>query len=148
MILQLEVGRTYRNREGEKVKIVSMRAATAYRYVASDNLNFTEDGRFNLDEPEHDFDLLEECEPDEVVAEAPKPMPLYEAIVAEIDDICIVPGGEVWILSRAKEILAKNFAALSVEEIHKVIAGENACSCPSCTGTAQAIMQLLRKETP
>lgn len=69
--LQLEVGKTYRNREGDKVKIVGMRAGTPYRYEGDDGFHYAEDGRFDIDQPDHAFDLVAE-EPDTTEPKPPE----------------------------------------------------------------------------
>lgn len=60
MPLKLEVGRTYRSREGEIVTIMGMRAHPHSRYRGSDNCHYREDGGFPVGNSPHPFDLVEE----------------------------------------------------------------------------------------
>lgn len=162
--LQLEIGKTYRNREGDKVKIVGMRAATAYRYDGDDGSWYAEDGRFNLDEPEHGFDLVEECEGDEPAKSgALTPLPLCEVILDDIASIAApakqpskLDEGLEMALEVAVAIINKHFAALSVDELASVIEAKATASWTDDDGKtviegypddiAQAVMRLLRRE--
>lgn len=65
--LKLQVGKTYRNRNGEEVKIVWSDYTGTYPYLGSDGEWFTESGRIDLDIEEVAQDLIEE------VKEVPKP---------------------------------------------------------------------------
>ena len=159
MTLQLEVGQTYRNREGDKVKIVSMRAATAYRYRSETGSWYTAGGRFDLDQPEHGFDLVEACPPDAPSPEAPKTVPLCEALVkaakgmrlessetATRADMAYLDGHNAALAEMEAEI-SKRFAALSVEEVAEVLHLHiSTRPFAECEKAAQAIMNLVRKE--
>jgi hypothetical protein len=57
--LKLEVGKTYRNREGKEVKIVKFAPGDNYPFVDSDDWSYTENGRFSPP-AESRHDLLEE----------------------------------------------------------------------------------------
>ena len=118
--LQLEIGKTYRNREGDKVTITGMRAASAYRYEGSDGAWYAESGSFDIDQLEHGFDLVEECELD---AEAMEAVPLCEAIEAEIGEAIRTRANfrESMALTEALQIFRKHFAALSVEDVAEAV---------------------------
>lgn len=59
--LKLEVGKTYRNRRGEEVKIVEKQEAVGrHAYRGSDDEWYTESGRFNMYVKKSEHDLIEE----------------------------------------------------------------------------------------
>src|SRR5690554_5612076 len=58
--IKLEVGKTYRNRNGEEVKIVKNNGRGEYPYEGSDDEWYTENGRFDLHVAESSHDLIEE----------------------------------------------------------------------------------------
>ena len=92
------------------------------------------------------------------MSEAPKPLPLCEALLKAAKGMRLEPSetatradnayrdGHNAGLAEMEAEISKRFAALSIDDVHKAMEGENSCSCPSCTGKAQAVMKLLRKE--
>src|SRR5690554_3028740 len=58
--IKLEVGKNYRNRNGEEVKIVKNNGRGEYPYEGSDDEWYTENGRFDLHVAESSYDLIEE----------------------------------------------------------------------------------------
>ena len=58
--IKLEVGKTYRNREGEKVKIVRKDDGVAYPYTGDDDEWYAENGQWSYDSEEDPYDLIEE----------------------------------------------------------------------------------------
>ena len=58
--LKLQVGKTYRNRKGEEVKIVKNENGGEYIYKGSNSQWYTEGGRFNCQSQESPYDLIEE----------------------------------------------------------------------------------------
>ena len=59
--LKLEVGKTYRNRRGEKVTIVKNDGIVEYSYEGSDGEWYTENGKWSYVSEEHPKDLIEEA---------------------------------------------------------------------------------------
>lgn len=70
--IKLEVGKTYINRKGEEVGIVSKGNAADYPYRGSNGELYAESGRFDLDVGESEYDLIEEV-----------PEPLYAFITPD-----------------------------------------------------------------
>lgn len=60
MTLQLEVGKTYRARNGDVVEIVDRSAHNAFPLVGNDGISYAEDGRYALNDVRNEFDLIEE----------------------------------------------------------------------------------------
>ena len=58
--LKLQVGKTYRNRKGEEVKIIKNENGGEYIYKGSNSQWYTESGRFNCQSQESPYDLIEE----------------------------------------------------------------------------------------
>jgi hypothetical protein len=65
--LKLEVGKTYRNRRGEKVTIVKKYDWDRYphRYLGDDNEWYAENGKFDYYFEDTPIDLIEEVEKEE-----------------------------------------------------------------------------------
>ena len=76
--------------------------------------------------------------------------PLCEAIIQHLidksDPLRDSANAGMIHVSAVIELVREGFASLSVEEVHSAIEGEGSCLCPSCSGKAQAVMKLLRKE--
>src|SRR5690554_2177648 len=58
--IKLQVGKTYRNREGKKVKIVENGGKGNWRYRGNNSKWYTESGRWDTLDREHPDDLIEE----------------------------------------------------------------------------------------
>ena len=58
--LKLEVGKTYRSRDGKEVKIVGKMSWGAYPYNGSNDEWYAENGVFDYDAGESSFDLIAE----------------------------------------------------------------------------------------
>ena len=58
--IKLQVGKTYRNRKGEEVKIIKNENGGEYIYKGSNSQWYTESGRFNCQSQESPYDLIEE----------------------------------------------------------------------------------------
>jgi hypothetical protein len=153
-----------------------MRAATAYRYLGSQGVCYTADGSFDLEQPGHGFDLIEECEPDslaeltgrqkeldayfcgsehspklslcETLVKAARGMRMEPSETSTRADIAYLDGHNAALAEMEAEIV-KRFAALSVEKIWDVI--DEGLRAENVHGSmtqsvAQAVMKLLRKE--
>lgn len=59
--IKLKVGKTYRNRRGERVKIVRKDNTRKYHYRGSNDEWYTESGKWNTFHKEHPEDLIEEA---------------------------------------------------------------------------------------
>lgn len=59
--LKLEVGKTYRSREGEEVKIVENDGGIEFPYLGNNGEWYTENGRYNACAVTHRYDLIEEA---------------------------------------------------------------------------------------
>src|SRR5690554_2174748 len=59
--IKLEVGKTYRSREGKEVKITSCDGGYSHPYRGSDGQWYTESGRWDTLDREHPADLIEEA---------------------------------------------------------------------------------------
>lgn len=81
----------------------------------------------------------------EAILKAAKGMRLEPSETATRADIAYLDGHNAALAEMEAEI-ASRFAALTVQQVHNAIEGEGSCSCPSCSGKAQAVMKLLRKE--
>lgn len=60
--LKLEVGKTYRSREGKEVRIIEKGGEVEYSYEGSDGEWYTENGKWSYGYEEHPNDLIEEVE--------------------------------------------------------------------------------------
>lgn len=58
--IKLQVGKTYRNRKGEEVRIVKNDGIVEYSYEGSDGEWYTESGKWSYISEEHPKDLIEE----------------------------------------------------------------------------------------
>ena len=60
--IKLEVGKTYRSREGNEVKIIENDGIVEYSYEGSDGEWYTENGKWSYVSEEHPKDLIEDVE--------------------------------------------------------------------------------------
>ena len=60
--LRLEVGKTYRNRKGEEIRIVDNDGISAYSFKGSDGKWYAVNGRFDHFFEDSPLDLIEEVE--------------------------------------------------------------------------------------
>lgn len=150
MTLKLEIGKTYRNRKGGKVKIVATQPRDDFPYVGEDGSDYRYGGRFNYGPDKSSFDLVEECKPDAPEHPKPEALPLCEAICGEIVSLRQLTsmGSERDIAyHRAENIIHKHFAALSVEEVAKAICEAHGFAYRDGEqhDAAQAVLRLLRR---
>ena len=74
--IKLEVGKFYQDRTGRVVEIISDRNTEERPYLDNDYCAFHEDGSFNVDKEESDYDLIEEVKSTTTTTD---PQGVYEA---------------------------------------------------------------------
>ncbi len=82
----LEVGKTYRRRDGELVEIISINNSVEFYFLGSNDEQYKSNGNFYLDDSKSDYDLIEMIENKPTLApngQDAKPLNI-ESIDAEI----------------------------------------------------------------
>ena len=117
--LKLEVGKTYRSRVGEEVKIVKKNNATEYPYRGNNLLSYTESGRFHLAK-ESDDDLIEEVPETRHTFDVPDGV--KKITVSRVGNCIVVEMSREEVEPKPKTTKAKNEClAHTSEDVRKMI---------------------------